>query len=118
MRMESREDAGINGLLVQDGDRYFVDEKGELEVIFKARRVAATPERPHGLKYSLMLLNSKGQRLVCFDNAHSVSERSGRRRSRSKQYDHKHIGDVVSPYEYRDAFSLLECFWAEVQKHF
>jgi hypothetical protein len=39
-------------------------------VIFKVISVSATPERPHGLKYTLMLIDAKGARIVCFDNAH------------------------------------------------
>lgn len=82
---------------MQNGDRYFIDGKGDLEVIFKASRVAKTPERPHGLKYSLVLLNAKGDRVVCFDNAHAVRGGSGPGKRNSEQFDHKHIGNRVTP---------------------
>jgi hypothetical protein len=55
-----------------DIDGHFIDDKGDFEVIFKAICVAVTPERPHGLKYTLVLIDAKGERVVCFDNAHSL----------------------------------------------
>jgi hypothetical protein len=36
-----------------------------------------TPERPHGLKYSLTLHAEDGARLLGFDNAHRITEGSG-----------------------------------------
>ena len=54
----------------------FVDEAGHW-VKFVAMRVEPTPERPHGLVYSLTLHASDGTRLVGFDNAHSARERRG-----------------------------------------
>ena len=65
-------DYDANSLLALNGDRYFIDEKGNFEVIFKVISVAVTPERPHGLKYTLVLIDANGERVVCFDNAHSL----------------------------------------------
>ena len=48
--MTTNKDFGLENLLALNGDRYFVDDKGELEVIFKVARVAVTPVMPHGLK--------------------------------------------------------------------
>ena len=53
--MTAKKDLGTDNLLVLNGDRYFVDEKGEFEVVFKVVDVEVTPQMPHGLKYSLML---------------------------------------------------------------
>lgn len=114
--MARKRDLGTDSLLALDGDRYFVDEKGEYEVIFKAIGVEVTPEIPHGLKYTLMLLNAKGDRLVCFDNAHAVKKGSGPGKKHTKQYDHKHVGNKITPYEFKDGLTLLENFWAEVDK--
>ena len=47
--MSSNQDCGKDGLLALNGDRYFIDDKGDFEVVFKVISVAATPERPHGL---------------------------------------------------------------------
>jgi len=117
MKMKSiKKDFGIEKLLFLNGDRYFIDDKGELEAIFKVTSVAESPEIPHGIKYTLLLLNAKGERIVCFDNAHAVTMGSGPGKKRSKQYDHKHIGNRVVPYEFEDAFKLLKDFWDEVDK--
>jgi hypothetical protein len=71
---------------------------------------------PHGLKYTLMLLNAKGDRIVCFDNAHAVKKGSGSGKKRTKRFDHKHIGNRITPYYFKDAMTLLNDFWAEVDK--
>jgi len=114
--MPKNRDHGLDNLLALDGDRYFVDDKGDLEVVFKVARVAKSPDRPHGIKYSLVLLNSKGERVVGFDNAHAVNQGSGPGKKRSKQHDHKHIGNKMVTYEFKDALKLLEDFWIEVDK--
>ena len=114
--MTKKTDFGVDSFLALNGDRYFVDDKGSLEVIFKVTRVAVTPGRPHGLKYVLMLLNAKGERVVCFDNAHAVSQGSGPGMKHSKRYDHKHTGNKVTPYEFKDAHTLVVDFWDEVDK--
>jgi len=33
--VSEKKDFGIDGLLALNGDRYFIDDKGDLEVIFK-----------------------------------------------------------------------------------
>jgi len=114
--MAGKKDLGIDNLLALDGDRYFVDEKGKYEVIFKVVGVDVTPEMPHGLKYTLMLLNAKGDRVVCFDNAHAVRNGSGPGKKRTRQYDHKHVGNRITPYDFKNALTLLDDFWAEVDK--
>jgi hypothetical protein len=114
--MTGKKDLGIDNLLAQDGDRYFVDEKGKYEVIFKVVGVDVTPEMPHGLKYTLMLLNAKGDPVVCFDNAHAVKKGSGPGKKRTKQFDHKHVGNRITPCDFKNTLTLLEDFWAEVDK--
>ncbi len=114
--MTKKRDVGQENLLDLNGDRYFVDEKGEFEVVFKIKCVAVKPKTPHGLKYSLVLLNAKGERVVGFDNAHGTHHGSGPSKKRSAQNDHKHIGNRVTPYEFRDALTLLQDFWKEVDK--
>jgi hypothetical protein len=114
--MTKKKDFGIDSLLALNGDRYFIDDKGDLETIFKVTCVAVSPGRPQGFKYTLMLLNAKGERVVCFDNAHAVSQGSGPGKRHSKQYDHKHVGNKVTPYKFKDAYTLLADFWNEVDK--
>lgn len=114
--MAKKRGSESDSLLILNGDRYFIDDKGEFEAIFKVTNVAESPEIPHGIRYSLLLLNSKGERVVCFDNAHAVNQGSGPGKKRSKLYDHKHIGNRVVAYEFKDAFTLLKDFWDEVDK--
>src|SRR5580700_644031 len=68
-----------------------------------------SPERPHGLDYSLTLHGPDGERLVGFDNAHPVG-----RRKRGEPHDHRHRLRSIRPYEYRDAATLLADFWETV----
>lgn len=74
---------------------------------FIATRVPASPEKPHGLDYSLTLHGPSGERLVGFDNAHPV----GRGR-RGKPLNHRHRLHTVKPYG--DAATLLADFWQAV----
>jgi len=92
-----------------DGQVLVVDPAGEHWVRFVVTRVPVTPDKPHGLDYSLTLHGPNGERLVGFDNAHPV----GRQR-RGRPQDHRHRLRIVRPYRYVDAVTLLSDFWAEV----
>jgi len=110
------QDRGADALLDLDGQVFVVDPKGEYWVRFVVRRVEPSPERPHGLNYSLTLHGPDGRRLVGFDNAHPV-RKSRRPGGASKgAYDHRHRMDRVRPYRFRDAVTLIEDFWAEVDR--
>ena len=52
-------------------------QRAAIWVRFVVTRVAVSPEKPHGLDYSLTLHGPDGERLVGFDNAHPVEGRSG-----------------------------------------
>jgi hypothetical protein len=104
----SSRDTSLDALLDLHGQLLVVDEKGGHWVKFVVRRVPVTVDRPHGLDYSLTLHDASGQRLVGFDNAHPI------RRSKANAKDHKHRFETVKPYEYKDAATLLEDFWSEV----
>lgn len=106
-------DPGLDTLLDLDGQTLFVDEIGHW-VKFVVRRTATTPERPHGLSYSLTLHAPNGDRLVGFDNAHPAKERRGPGTRRRGESDHRHRLRAIRPYEYKDAATLLEDFWKEV----
>ena len=75
---------------------------------------ASYEERPHGLDYSLTLHGKNNERLVGFDNAHRVRQTGGPGGKGPRASDHKHRLRTIRPYEYRDAASLLEDFWSEV----
>jgi hypothetical protein len=101
-------DTSLDVLLDLHGQLLVVDEKGGHWVKFVVRKVPVTPERPHGLDYSLTLHEASGARLVGFDNAHPASG------SKDRAKDHRHRLKSVKPYVYRDAATLLEDFWSEV----
>jgi hypothetical protein len=115
MRWQDR-DPGAEVLLDLDGQVFVVDPKGRYWVRFCVNQVPPAPERPHGLKYSLTLHGPDGDRLIGFDNAHSV--RASRRPGGKGRgpLDHRHRMESVRPYRFKDAASLLEDFWAEVDR--
>lgn len=106
----AKRDGSLDYLLGLDGQILVVDEKGGHWVKFVVRQVPVTPERPHGLSYSLTLHAASNERLVGFDNAHSAPK------AKDKAHDHKHRFKTVKPYEYKDAGTLLEDFWKTVEK--
>ena len=108
-------DAALDTLLDLDGQIMVLDEDGRHWVRFVVRRVPVTPEKPHGLDYTLTLHGADGTRLVGFDNAHSVRGGAGPGGKGGPARDHKHRLRTVRPYAYRDAAGLLEDFWAEVE---
>lgn len=110
--MAESADPGLHLLLDLHGVSFSVDAAGHHVVRFLVNRVPASPERPHGLSYSLTLHDRMGTRLVGFDNAHAAPIRRGLRSRVAK--DHRHRLMSVRPYAYRDAATLLADFWAEV----
>ena len=113
-RRRSPDDPSSENLLALDGYVFVIDEAGEYWVKFEVQRVEPSPQRPHGLKYSLTLHDSANRRLVGFDNAHPAATRSGERRA--APLDHRHRLGVVKPYRYRDAVQLLDDFWEMVDQ--
>jgi len=107
-------DIGLDDLLALDGVVLVVDPVGDHWVKFVAKRVDPSPERPHGVGYSLTLHAADGERLVGFDNAHAVGSGSGPSKRKSGVHDHWHLRFATRPYEYRDAATLMRDFWREV----
>ena len=107
--MTPTRDPSLDTLLDLDGQVLVVDPDGGHRGRFVVTRVAASPEKPHGLNYSLTLHGPEGERLVGFDNAHPVG-----RQKRGDLRDHRHRLKTIRPYEYQDAATLLADFWAEV----
>jgi len=105
-------DPGVAILVDLDGVSLTVDAVGKFAVRFIVKQVPSSPERPHGLSYSLTLHDETGARLVGFDNAHAAPARKGR--GRIVAQDHRHRLRTIRPYEYRDAATLLADFWTEV----
>ena len=114
MRVAVR-DPSLDTLLLLDGESFVADANGKCWVKFVAKQVPVSPERPHGLDYSLTLHDEDGERLLGFDNAHAAREGSGPGARTRIEYDHKRKGKRVRYYEYKDAMSLLADFWKEVE---
>ena len=98
-----------------DGDVLFIDEQGHW-VKFEVRRVAASPERPHGIEYSLTLHDSGNHRLAGLDNAHALRKSRGPGGGSVIPYDHRHRYETVKPYRYENAAKLIEDFWQLVDQ--
>jgi hypothetical protein len=104
-----KHDPALDALLDLDGLTLVVDPDGGHWVRFMVTRVPVTPEKPHGLDYSLTLHGRNGERLIGFDNAHLVGKQK-----RGEPQDHRDRIRTVKPYDYSDAATLLADFWLEV----
>lgn len=109
------DERSLERLLLLDGEA--IELSGGYGVSFKAWRVAATADKPHGVKYSLCLFASDDARVVCFDNSHPVRIRSGPGKRKTTMSDHVHEGGKVRPYIFTDAETLLVDFWDAVYRH-
>ncbi|MCG5244148.1 DUF6516 family protein [Azospirillum doebereinerae] len=107
-------DVGLDDLLLMNGQVFVIDPKGGHWVKFVVHRVPPSPERPHGIGYSLTLHSANGERLVGFDNAHPVRSSRGPGKGPKSAHDHRHRHDTVRPYAYTSAVELLTDFWTEV----
>ena len=105
-------DPGLDILLDLDGESFAIGAGSDCATRFVVKRVPPSPERPHGLSYSLTLHDESGARLVGFDNAHAAPARKGR--GGRIALDHRHRLGTIRLYAYRDAITLLADFWTEV----
>jgi hypothetical protein len=102
-------DPTLEVLLDLDGQVLVVDPEGGHWVRFAVKRVPVSPEKAHGINYSLTLHGPNGERLVGFDNAHHVAGQK-----RGEPQDHRHRLRTTRSYEYHDAATLLADFWSTV----
>lgn len=85
-------------------------------VEFTIKRSPATPQRPHGISYAMVLRPKEGGApWVRFDNAHAVTQR-GRGRRAAHDHLHRTEHDEGRPYEFTTAIKLLDDFWREVKR--
>lgn len=103
-------------LLAFDGHVHWLDQGYRLK--FEIKRVEATPERPHGLRYSFTLHDPDGNRLMGFDNAHGVAAKGSRYTKRPPDADHWHRtgDDEGRPYSFTTADVLLADFFREATR--
>jgi Family of unknown function (DUF6516) len=111
--MARARDRTLDTLLDLDGTTFFADRDGIYRVQFVVKQVEHSPERPHGLSYSLTLHDEKGDRIAGFDNAHPVPVRSGPSGRQRVEHDHRHRFRTIRPYNYTDAAALLADFWEQ-----
>jgi hypothetical protein len=109
-------DHGLEFLLAFDGRVHHL-EKGYW-IKFGIKRIEATDERPHGLSYSFTLHAPDGRRLVGFDNAHGVAVAGSKFKRRPATVDHWHRteDDPGRPYAFKDAATLIDDFFDEVER--
>lgn len=63
-------DQGLDTLLALDGE--IITQEGGWWVKIEARRVDVSVHTPHGIDYCLSLHDPYGQRVMGYDNAHTV----------------------------------------------
>ena len=109
-------DPTIEWFLELDGTIHFVDERCKYRVKIEAKRTDATPERPHGLSYSLTLHDADNQRILGFDNAHPVRARKGPGGKKHRYHDHRHHYDKTRVYHFVDTATLITDFYKAVDR--
>lgn len=95
-------------LLGLDGDIYYYPS-GHWHKI-EVRKVCLDKNFPHGIKYSLTLHRSDGQRILGYDNAHLVPGDKY-----DAPYDHVHKRTRIKNYKYQNAEQLLNDFFIDVE---
>ncbi len=108
-------DFGLDTLLDLDG--IIIEQKYGYWVKFDVSKTNVSPERPHGIRYSLTLHNKYGQRVLGYDNAHAVKlSRRNKYTGRKIEFDHihRHQEDIGVPYGFRDAYQLIQDFFESV----
>ncbi len=112
----SEGDRTLANLLDLDGEEIVYE--GGFVARFKAAPIAAAPERPHGIRYSLTLHDPQGTRVLGYDNAHRVPHRGGRHVADAVPFDHwdRDETDPGRPYDFTDAETLIVDFFDEIER--
>jgi len=110
------QDHALAALLDLDGVTFFVDTEKSYWVKFRIVPIQPTPEKPHGLSYTITLHEPSGKRIFGYDNAHPVQASAGPGGKKARPYDHMHREDTIRPYGFVDAATLLADFWSNVDK--
>ena len=105
-------DPGLETLLQLDGEVFPMDNG--YWVKFKVHKVSQNKHIPHGVRYSLTLHDKYNRRIVGYDNAHGIKPKRKKYPGTRLVWDHKHDCSATVPYEFEDAFQLMEDFWKDV----
>ena len=107
---------GLETLLDLDGT--VMVQEGSYWVHIRAWQVAPSKKIPHGVRYSLTLHNTTGERILGYDNAHLPTDRkwnfSAVKKTRSNDHRHPYKKTQSISYEYQSAYQLLTDFFADV----
>lgn len=107
--MCKKHDYTLDTLISLDG---FIAEVGKgYWIKIEARKVKSDIAKPYGIKYSLTLHDPKGERILGYDNAHSIPSKP-----LIKAHDHMHRSGKIINYHYQDAIKLLDDFWEDVDR--
>jgi hypothetical protein len=112
----ARPDHTLEFLLAFDGHIHHLEQVYWLE--FDIKKVKTSKRRPHGLSYPFTLHAPDGTRLIGFDNAHRADFTGARFKGRPQAADHWHRAehDIGRHYEFKDAETLLDDFFDEVER--
>ena len=80
-----------------------VKEDGGNIIEINLWQVPASPDKPHGYKYSLVYI-ANGERVIGYDNAEG-------------QGDHKHNGDNTEPYKFKTIRRLVHDFMKDIDTY-
>ncbi|MBC7634898.1 MAG: hypothetical protein H7251_04775 [Acetobacteraceae bacterium] len=100
-----RRDPSFDSLLGLNGQTYVVDAAAGLAVRFCVAAVPVSDTNPHGIDYQMALFGRGNVKLVGFENTQQM---------RKDAFDHIQRLRTVRAYAYRDAATLVEDFWDEV----
>ena len=98
-------DPSFDSLLGLDGQTYVIDAAAGLAVCFRVASVPVSDSNPHGIDYRMILFGRGQVPLVGFENTQQM---------RKGGFDHIARLRTVRAYAYRDAATVLEDFWDEV----
>ena len=106
--VEDAENSALEVLLQLDGHEF--DFGNGHKVNMAAWRVDANPHQPAGIRYSLTLHDSSGERIYGIDNADQIKP--------GLPFDHRHQyrQKKRSPYKFRGAAEMLEDFFKDVDR--
>jgi len=88
---------------------------GGWHVSIRAELVDATPQRPKGVDYGLVLNNPNGERVLGFDNSHAYDGADS-----NEPFDHEHRRGKPGRtfrYDYTTSWALLSDFWDRIDEY-
>lgn len=101
----------LNGSIFDQGNGYWIK--------IDAWQTEVSEVIPHGIRYSLTLHEPYGNRILGYDNAHTIKPpKKFKYAGRILTHDHKHrhASDKGVPYEFKNAQQLLNDFFTDVDR--